>query len=113
MGAFGIRFDFANIVALPLVPGIGVAAGVHLMHRCRQSAAEHGGVARIEDILRGTGTAVFVAATTTVFGFAGLMLADYGGMISLGLVMSIGTGSCLLGALIVQPALLVLVGRAR
>ena len=113
MGAFGIRFDFANIVALPLVPGIGVAAGVHLMHRCRQSQLEHGGVGILEDLLRGTGAAVFVAAVTTVFGFAGLMVADYGGMISLGLIMSIGVSSCLLGAIIVLPAILFLLGRVR
>jgi predicted RND superfamily exporter protein len=113
MGAARIPFDFANIVALPLVPGIGVAAGVHLMHRCRDSAHAHGGVARIEDLLHGTGAAVFVAALTTVFGFAGLMLADYGGMVSLGMIMSLGIGACLLGALWVLPAILLLLGRAR
>jgi predicted RND superfamily exporter protein len=113
MGGARIPFDFANIVALPLVPGIGVAAGVHLMHRCRQSAAENGGVGRIEDLLRGTGAAVFVAAVTTVFGFAGLMVADYGGMISLGMIMSLGIGSCLVGSLVVLPAILLLLGRVR
>lgn len=113
MSAAGQRFDFANIVALPLVLGIGIDAGVHLIHRCRESAEANEGVARIEDVLRGTGAAVFVAALTTMIGFAGLMAADYGAMVSLGSVMILGIGCCLLAALFVLPAVLMLLGRAR
>jgi hypothetical protein len=113
MSVLNLRFDFANIVALPLVLGIGIDAGVHLLHRLRESAEANEGVARLEDVLRGTGAAVFVAAVTTMIGFAGLMVADYGAMVSLGSVMILGIGCCLLAALFVLPAVMVLLGRAR
>jgi hypothetical protein len=108
MAALGIEFNVANIVALPLVLGIGIAFGVHMMHRQRE--AERPG---IDDVIRGTGGAIFVAATTTMVGFAALILSDYGGMRSLGIVMVIGIGTCLVATLFMLPAVLVLLRRAR
>jgi predicted RND superfamily exporter protein len=46
-------------------------------------------------------------------GFAGLMLSDYGGMFSLGLAMLIGVATCAVASLVVLPAILVLLGRAK
>ena len=37
MAAFDISFNVANIVALPLVLGIGIDAGAHIMHRFEES----------------------------------------------------------------------------
>ena len=113
MGALGMRFDVANIVALPLITGVGVDAGAHMMHRWRQSADKHDGVADLDEIVRGTGSAVLMASLTTMTGFAALMLADYGGMKSLGLTMTIGIAGCLLASLLVLPAVLVLFKKAR
>lgn len=112
MGYAGIRFDVANIVALPLITGVAVDSGAHMMHRWRQSAATRGGVASLEDLIRGTGAAVLVASLTTATGFAALMLATYGGMKSLGLTMTIGIAGSLLGSLLVVPCLLVATKRA-
>lgn len=112
MGYAGIRFDVANIVALPLITGVGVDAGAHMIHRWRQSAEAHGGVASIEDIIRGTGAAVLVSSLTTATGFAALMLAAYGGMKSLGLTMTIGVTGSMLGSLLVVPCLLLATKRA-
>lgn len=107
-----VPFDPANIVVLPLLLGIGVDAGVHLMHRVRESEAEHG-VARLDDVVVGTGSAVALASVTTAAGFAGLLLADYGAMTSLGTLMTLGIGSCLMASLLVLPALLLVVGRVQ
>lgn len=104
---FGIRFNVANIVALPLVIGIGIAFGVHMMHRLREGSGE------LDDLIRGTGGAIGVAAATTMVGFAGLMLADYGAMVSLGIVMVIGIGACFGATVLVLPAVLLLLGRVR
>ena len=73
MGAADLPFNMANMVSLPLIFGIGVDAGVHLMHRCRQSAAENDGVARLDELLRGTGGAVMLGSLTTMAGFASLV----------------------------------------
>lgn len=112
LGHAGIAFDAANIVVLPLILGIGVDAGVHLIERVRQSEAEHG-VALVSDVLLGTGSAVLVSSVTTAAGFAALMLAEYGAMRSLGLVMTIGVTCCALASLVLLPAILLATGRLR
>jgi len=118
MRAFGLQFDVANIVTLPLVLGVGIAYGVHLMHRVREGDPKPGSstpqsLPTIDDAIRGTGGAIAVAALTTVAGFAALIVPDYGGMQSLGAVMVIGIVTCLLTTIIVLPAVLLLVKRAR
>ena len=110
MPVLGLTFNVANIVALPLVLGIGIAFGVHMLHRLREDEDER---PTLDTVVRGTGGAIGVAATTTMVGFAALTLSPYGGMISLGATMVLGIGSCLLATLIVLPALLLVVGRAR
>ncbi|MEZ4449369.1 MAG: MMPL family transporter [Nannocystaceae bacterium] len=113
MSALGMSFNVANIVCLPLVLGIGTAFGVHMMHRAAESAEKSGGKATLDDIVRGTGGAVIISALTTMVGFAALMLGEHGAMVSLGLSMVIGLGTCLIASVFVLPALLSLLGRAR
>lgn len=108
MALFGIPFNVANIVCLPLVLGIGVAFGVHFMHRVREDAD-----GSLDTVLRGTGGAIAVAALTTMVGFAGLMLGRYGAQQSFGLVMVIGIATCLAATIAVLPATLVLLGRLK
>lgn len=112
MAAIGLHFNVANIIVLPLVIGIGTAFGVHLMHRCQESARENGGVATLDDLVRSTGGAVVLSALTTVASFAALMLGEYGGMKTIGLAMVLGISSCLVASLIVLPALLAVFKRA-
>ncbi|MFP6687051.1 MAG: MMPL family transporter, partial [Polyangiaceae bacterium] len=113
MGWLDIEFNVANIVVLPLILGIGVDAGAHMTHCWRQSMEEHGGVADLDEVVRGTGAAVILASLTTGVGFAALIMGDYGGMKSLGLTMSMGIGCCLLASVVVLPALLELLARRR
>lgn len=108
MAALGIPFNVANIVCLPLVLGIGVAFGVHFMHRVREDPD-----GSLDRVLRGTGGAIAVAALTTMVGFAGLMLGRYGAQQSFGLVMVIGIATCLLATIAVLPATLVVLGRLK
>ncbi|MEZ4426101.1 MAG: MMPL family transporter [Nannocystaceae bacterium] len=109
----GIAFNVVNIVILPLVIGIGMDAGIHVVHRYRQSAAVNDGVAALYDLLEGTGAAVILSSITTIIAFGGLTLADYGGMKTLGYGMMLGVGSCLLASVLVLPAVLVVLRRAR
>ncbi|MED5463424.1 MAG: MMPL family transporter [Myxococcota bacterium] len=113
MASWNIPFNVANIVVLPLVLGIGIDAGVHMVHRYEESRRLNEGVARLSDLLSGTGSAVVLASVTTIVGFAGLMIADYGGMKSLGLVMVLGISCCLGACLLILPAILILLRRAR
>jgi hypothetical protein len=113
MGAVGIAFDVANLVAIPLVVGIGVDAGAHMMHRWRQSARARGGVADIGEVIRGTGAAVLLASLTSATGFAALMIGEYGGMKTVGLSVTLGILGCLVASLVVLPALLIALGKAK
>ncbi len=109
----GLDFNHANMVVLPLLLGLGVDAAAHIMSRYRQSQAERGGIASLDDLLAGTGSAVFVAALTTVWGFSVMMLAEYRALFGMGLIMTVGMGATLLLSLVTLPALLVIMRRAR
>lgn len=113
MAACGLTFNVVNVICLPLVIGVGTAFGVHLMHRSEESARQNEGIASLDELLRGTGSAVIISALTTMVGFGALMLGQHGAMLSLGLTMVIGIGTCLAASIVVLPALLYLLGRAR
>ncbi len=66
----GMDFNFANIIVLPLLVGLGVASGIHLVLRDREIAA---GGSVLET---STPRAVIVSALTTISSFGTLMLSD-------------------------------------
>ena len=108
MGLLGLSFNFANLVAVPLIIGVGIDNGVHVVHRLRLEGREGMGV-----VLRHTGRAILIASLTTMIGFGSLALASHRGLASLGILLLLGVGSCLLTSTIVLPNLLVAVGKTR
>ncbi|MFN0068238.1 MAG: MMPL family transporter, partial [Limisphaerales bacterium] len=106
MGLAGVPFNPANIMTLPLIVGIGVTFGIHVLTRFAEERNP-------AIIARSTGKAVLVSGLTTVAGFSSLMLARHQGIVSLGFVMSLGVTGCILGSLTVLPAVLVLLQRRR
>jgi hopanoid biosynthesis associated RND transporter like protein HpnN len=104
MGYFGIPFNPANIMTLPLIIGIGVANGIHILNRFGE---EHDpGI-----LAKSTGKAVLVSNLTTIAGFSSLILGNHQGIRSLGYVMAIGVATCMIASLTFLPALLKLLGR--
>lgn len=110
MRPLGIEFTPANMVALPLILGLGVDTGVHILHRANEGS---GVPTHLASLLQGTGVSVSVAALTSIIGFGALMIADYRAMQGLGLLLSLGVGLCLIASVVVLPAVLVLLGRLR
>ncbi|MCS5637916.1 MAG: MMPL family transporter, partial [Myxococcota bacterium] len=96
-----IPFNFGNIIVIPLLLGIGVDSGVHLVSRARQS---DGSPADLMDST--TARAVFYSALTTTVSFGTLAFSSHRGMASLGVVLSIGMVATVVGNLIILPALL-------
>jgi hypothetical protein len=98
-----IPFNFADVIVLPLLLGIGVDSGIHLVHRARASRE---GVSN----LLGTSTARAVAfsALTTIASFGSLGLASHRGLATLGQLLTIGVAFTLLCNLLVLPALIIL-----
>ena len=102
MGYFDIPFNPANIMTLPLVIGIGVTNGIHILNRF---AEEHSpGI-----LAKSTGKAVLVSGLTTIAGFGSLVLAKHRGIESLGYLMSVGVATCMIAGLTFLPALLNLI----
>jgi uncharacterized protein len=106
MGWLKIPFNPANIMTLPLVIGIGVTNGIHILNRFAEE--------RTPGILsRSTGKAVLVSGLTAIAGFGSLMLAKHRGIHSLGCVMATGIATCMIAGLLFLPALLNLLGRRK
>jgi uncharacterized protein len=94
----GIPFNYANVIVLPLLIGIGVDSGIHLVLRNDQVKAGEG--------VYGTSTprAVLFSALTTVASFGSLMLSPHRGTASMGELLSIAIAFTLLCTLVVLPA---------
>ena len=93
----GIPFNFANIIALPLLLGIGVDNGIHMVSRMRAGDAN--------PLAHATGRAVLVSALTTLASFGSLAFSAHPGTASLGRVLSLGLGLTLVATLVMLPAL--------
>jgi len=96
-----IPFNFADVIVLPLLLGMGVDSGIHLVHRARRTGEL--GIA-----LLGTSTARAVAFSgiNTIASFGTLALATHRGLATLGQMLTLGVAFSLLTTLIVLPALI-------
>jgi len=97
----GIPFNFANVIALPLILGIGVDSGIHILHRFRTAMPS-------DRNLLGTSSAraVVISALTTICSIGNLAFSPHMGMASMGKLLTISIGITLICMLIVLPSLL-------
>ncbi len=93
----GYSFNPANFVALPLLLGMGIDNGVHLMHRYLSQR-------NISHVVLSTGRAICLNTFTSMIGFGSLGLSSYAGFSSLGWIIVTGLMCCLATALLLQPA---------
>ncbi len=108
MGAADLPINPANIIVLPLLFGIGVDCGVHILHRYRQAPEEHP-----PGLAAGTGKGITLTSITTALGFACLMIAEHRGIASLGFTLALGMVLTLLACLAVMPSILELRSRGK
>lgn len=101
MVLLGLRFDFASIIALPLLLGIGVDSGVHLVHRARA-----GNPRAAEIYASSTARGVLFSALTTLVSFANLALSPHPGTAGMGLTLAVALCWTLVGSLVLLPAVL-------
>jgi hopanoid biosynthesis associated RND transporter like protein HpnN len=99
----GIPFNFADVIVLPLLLGIGVDSAIHLVHRARVSGE---GVSNL--LATSTARAVAFSALTTIASFGSLGLATHRGLATLGQLLTLGVGFTLACNLLVLPALIAL-----
>lgn len=111
----GVPFNFANIIVIPMLVGLGVASSVHIVVRARELERE--GPAGPDEGTRlldtSTPLAVLVAQLNTVAAFATLTVSHHRGLYSMGLLLGLSILLVLIVSLIVLPAALVALGKRR
>jgi len=98
---FGIEFNPANIVTLPLIIGIDVAFGVYIIDRYREDG-------KLSIFAGSTGKAIIMSSLTSLFGFSSLLISQFRGMFDIGQLMSLGIAIGLVTAIFILPQILVL-----
>jgi predicted RND superfamily exporter protein len=107
MRLLGLTWNPIDVMALPVILGIAVDDGVHLVHGF---LAEEGD---LERTLAGAGRAVLLTSLTTLAGFGALALTAHRGLASFALVTVLGVGSSLVLSLFLLPAALALLAPGR
>jgi len=105
MAIFHVRLNFLSVVAIPITIGIGIDYPFNVIARLKTERERGGDTGRA---LRQTGRAVALCSATTMIGYFVLLFSDTGAIRSFGLVAVLGELACLLAALLVAPAALVL-----
>ncbi len=97
LSLWGFPLHPGNLLALPLILGLGVDDGIHMALRWRESAA---------DPLLTTGTSVWRTTASTVIGFGSLATAASPAIASLGLMAAAGASACFLASVLGVPMVL-------
>jgi hopanoid biosynthesis associated RND transporter like protein HpnN len=96
----GTPINFANIIALPLLLGLGVDNGIHMVEKLHHSLSEKQNIYRSS-----TARAMFYGALTTASSFAGLAFSPHQGIASMGLIITMGIFWIMVCTFVILPAL--------
>lgn len=96
-----VPFNFANIIALPLLLGLGIDSSLHMVHRSLNNEM-------VSEVLIHTSTAraIFYSALTALVDFASLMFSAHDGTASIGIMLTVGLAFTLICTLVILPAIL-------
>ncbi len=99
-------FNVMTLLTVPLILGLGVDDGIHVVHRLREEPDKSAGTATA-----GVGRAIFLTTLTTCTSFATLMFTDHAGMEGMTLVLLVGLPICLAASVTILPAAAALTAR--
>jgi len=100
---FGMPFNFANVIVLPLLFGIGVDFAIHVVSEIEKPSGA-GSLTR---------RAIVLSALTTIGSFGGIALSGHPGTASMGYLLTLALVACVGATLLVTPAVMALLGRGR
>jgi hopanoid biosynthesis associated RND transporter like protein HpnN len=95
---FDVPFNFANVIVLPLLFGLGVSSGINMAVRGRQQGSR-------SLLVTSTPKAVLFSALTTIGSFGSLAISQHPGMASMGQLLTAALTYTTLCTLVVLPAL--------
>ena len=96
-----IPFNFANIITLPLLLGIGVDNGIHMVSRARMAMPVDSNLLHTS-----TSRAVIISGLTTVASFGNLSFSSHPGTASMGQLLTVGVLLTMVCTLLVLPSIL-------
>jgi hypothetical protein len=99
---FGLQFSILTATVVPVIIGLGVDDGIHVVDRLRRYNAYTG--ERIHEAVEGVGRPIFLTTATTCVSFAGLLFTDHAGLESIAHFMLLGIPLCFLASITVIPA---------
>jgi hypothetical protein len=85
----GMKFQFINFLAIPLIIGIGIDDGVHLMHRWLSE-----GRSNLHTVFASTGKAILLTSITTMLAFGSMHFAKMPIWQWFGDGLFLGVGAC-------------------
>jgi len=101
MHLVGMQLTIVNVMGLPMIIGIGIDYGVHIVHRWRTE-----GKGEINKVFSSTGKAILLSAITTMLAFGSLIFSIWRGFGSLGGAMFIGVGACFFSTFIILSGII-------
>ncbi len=108
MYLIGMKYNFMNFMAIPVILGIGIDDGVHAIHRFQEDTSA--GSDRVYNSFRFVGRAILLTTLTTMIGFGSLGFIPHVAMASFGIVLMLGVGTCFITTVVFLPALMKLLG---
>lgn len=99
---FNIPLNFANIIGLPLLLGIGVDSGIHIADRFRQEQGSNKNI-----FMTSSSRGVIVSSLTTICSIGNLAFSSHLGTASMGLLLTVGLASMMISTMMILPAFLV------
>jgi predicted RND superfamily exporter protein len=97
----GMQLTVMNVMGLPMIIGIGIDYGVHILHRWR-----HEGRGKIRIVYSSTGKAILLTSLTTMLAFGSLVFSIWRGFGQLGGALFLGVGACFLTTVIILPGII-------
>jgi len=97
----GVAINMASVLVLPLIFGLGVDNGIHMVERYRSAERD------AQDFMRSsTPRAVLLSTLTTIGTFAALMLSPHAGTASIGFLLTVAVGYLLVFTVFLLPLFL-------
>jgi predicted RND superfamily exporter protein len=97
----GMLLSMMTMMGLPLIIGIGIDDGVHIMHRWQNEG--HG---KLRTVYASTGRAILLTSLTTMLAFGSMIFSVFPAWAWFGQSLFIGVGACFLTTVIILPGLL-------
>jgi len=97
----GQQLTVMNVMGLPMILGIGIDDGVHIVHRWR-----HEGKGMIRTVFSSTGKAILLTSLTTMLAFGSLTFSIWRGFGHLGAALFVGVGACFVATVLILPGII-------